>query len=117
MSKTKSYHRPLERHRKAVKAAPIAQQMGKGKAKARAAQAEAIKLSMSRSKKTNKLVHDLEGLSVADLQMQLNATRQELFNLRFKHAVAQLENVASIPAAKRRIARILTLIKQKEVGA
>lgn len=117
MSKTKSYFRPLERHRTAVKGKPVAENMGKGKAKARAAQAEAMKLSMQRRKNSNKLVRELEALSVADLQTQLAATRQELFNLRFRHAVAQLENVASIPAARRRIARILTLIKQKEVGA
>ena len=43
--------------------------------------------------------------------------RKELFDLRFKHATGQLQNVAAIPATKRQIARILTLIGQKDLGA
>ncbi|MDL2207355.1 50S ribosomal protein L29 [Desulfovibrio sp. OttesenSCG-928-M14] len=56
-------------------------------------------------------------MDLAQLETQLIDTRKELFNMRFKLATGQLENVAGICAAKRRIARILTLMKQKEVGA
>ena len=55
---------------------------------------------------------ELAGLSREDLQKRLDETRQELFDLRFKHATGQLEKVASIPAAKRDIARILTYMKK-----
>lgn len=117
MSNSKTYIRNLERYRKALKIKSVPITEGKGHSKARANKAEALKVMLARKKKTGKLVGELGSLSVSDLRAQLMATRQELFNLRFKHAVAQLENVAAIPAAKRRIARILTLIKQKEVGA
>ena len=40
--------------------------------------------------------------------------RQELFNLRFQHTTAQLEKTSSIPAARKNIARILTVLKEKE---
>ena len=53
---------------------------------------------------------ELNGLSVEELQTKLTETRQELFNLRLQHATAQLEKTASISAAKKDIARILTAI-------
>ena len=53
---------------------------------------------------------ELRGLSKDELQAKLTDTRQELFNLRLQHATAQLEKTASIPAAKKDIARILTAI-------
>lgn len=117
MSKNKTYLRRLERYRKALKVKSVPEAEGNKHARAKAAKVENFKKVLASKKTTSKLVQELEGLSVAQLNEQLEATRQELFNLRFKHAVVQLENVAAIPAAKRRIARILTLIKQKEVGA
>ena len=53
---------------------------------------------------------DLRGLSKDELQTKLTETRQELFNLRLRHATAQLEKTASIPAAKKDIDRILTAL-------
>lgn len=53
---------------------------------------------------------ELKTLSVADLQAKLQEQKQELFNLRFQHATAQLEKTASIPATKKNIARILTAL-------
>ena len=57
---------------------------------------------------------ELRKLSVAELKDKLSETREELFRARFKHATAQLENTASLPGSKRTIARILTVIKEKE---
>lgn len=51
---------------------------------------------------------ELNGLSAEQLSAKLVESRQELFNLRFQHATAQLEKTASIPATKKNIARILT---------
>lgn len=56
---------------------------------------------------------ELRDLSVAELQTKLTETRQELFNLRFQHAVAQLEKTHSIPVARKNIARILTVLAEK----
>ena len=55
---------------------------------------------------------ELRALSAEDLQAKLTEARQELFNLRFQHATAQLEKTASIPAAKKHIARILTVMAE-----
>lgn len=60
---------------------------------------------------------EMRELSVAELNEKLGEFRQELFNLRFQHATAQLENTQRIPEVKKTIARILTVIRDKEVGA
>lgn len=53
---------------------------------------------------------ELKNLGVDELKAKLTEQRQELFNLRFQHATAQLEKTASIPATKKNIARLLTLL-------
>ena len=53
-------------------------------------------------------MQELRGLSAEQLETKLAELRQELFNLRFQHATAQLEKTASIPAVKKNIARVLT---------
>lgn len=57
---------------------------------------------------------ELKQLGVDELRAKLVEQRQELFNLRFQHATAQLEKTSSIPAARKTIARILTILKEKE---
>lgn len=56
---------------------------------------------------------ELRKMSVEELNKSLKEARENLFNLRFKHATAQLEKVSTLPAAKRDIARILTILKEK----
>lgn len=56
---------------------------------------------------------DLRKMSVEELNKTLKETRENFFNLRFKHATAQLENTSSLPAAKRDISKILTILKEK----
>ncbi len=109
--------RRLERHRAKVAVKKIAEAPGKGKAHVREGKAVNLRAALAMKKVTGKKTRELDALGVADLEKKLAEARAELFNLRFKHATAQLESVALIPAAKKRIARILTLIKQKEVGA
>ena len=60
---------------------------------------------------------ELKQLSAQELKDKLAESRQELFNLRFQHATAQLENTARIPAVKREVARILTVLREVEKGA
>ena len=55
---------------------------------------------------------ELAALSQEDLAKRLVDARQDLFDLRFKHATGQLEKTAHIPAAKREVARILTYMKK-----
>lgn len=61
--------------------------------------------------------NEMRDLKVEELQEKLSGYRQELFNLRFQHATAQLENTQRIPEVKKNIARILTVLRTKEVGA
>lgn len=109
--------RRLERYRAKNKGGRISEPMGKGKTEARAGKAISIQAAIALKKTSGKLTCEFDNLGLAELKTKLEETRKELFNLRFKHATRQLDNTASIPAAKRRVARLLTLIKQKEVGA
>jgi len=54
------------------------------------------------------------GLARTELEQQLAGLRGELFNLRFQQATRQLRNAARIRQVKRDIARILTLLREKE---
>lgn len=60
---------------------------------------------------------DIRALDAAALADKLAELRKELFTLRFQHATAQLENTQRIPAVKKVIARILTIKRQRELGA
>ena len=60
---------------------------------------------------------ELRALDAAELANKLGDLRKELFNLRFQHATAQLENTQRIPAVKKDIARILTIQTQRAMGA
>ncbi len=53
-------------------------------------------------------------LDAAGREAKLGELRQELFNLRFQHATAQLENTQRIKAVKQGIARILTMKNDKK---
>lgn len=55
---------------------------------------------------------ELRGLTAEELQQKLSDSREELFNLRFQHATAQLENTSRIPQVKKTIARVLTILKE-----
>jgi large subunit ribosomal protein L29 len=57
---------------------------------------------------------NLRNMSDEELDEKLHETRQELFNLRFQSATGALENSARVRLAKREIARILTVIHERE---
>lgn len=59
---------------------------------------------------------ELRGLSSEELRAKEADLRQELFNLRFQHATRQLENTARIPAAKREMAQVLTVLRERELA-
>jgi large subunit ribosomal protein L29 len=53
---------------------------------------------------------------VAELKKQLEDTHQELFNLRFRLSTKQLVNHREVRRVKRKIARLETLLREKELG-
>ena len=59
---------------------------------------------------------ELRDMTMTELQEQLEKDRQELFNLRFQASTQQLENPRRIRAARKNIARILTILSQREPG-
>ena len=63
--------------------------------------------------KMNKYVEDLKAKSAAELNTELVAAKKELFNLRFQIATNQLDNTARIREVRKNIARIQTVIAQK----
>ena len=56
---------------------------------------------------------ELMKLSVEELNAKLKELKGELFNLRFQHAINQLENPHKITDVKRDIARVMTVLNQK----
>jgi large subunit ribosomal protein L29 len=55
-------------------------------------------------------------LSLEDLNARLKDLKDELFNLKFQHSTGQLENPMRLPQTKKDIARVLTMIRQKELA-
>jgi len=55
-------------------------------------------------------------LSVEELGEKARELSQELFNLRFQKATGQLGNTAAIPKAKRELARVKTIIRERELS-
>lgn len=58
--------------------------------------------------------NEIKDLSVAELNEKLTELKQELFNLRFQHAVNQLDNPMRMKAVKKDIARVKTFIRKQE---
>lgn len=59
-------------------------------------------------------IQSIRDLSTEDLDEALDDARDELFNLRFQMATNQLTNTAHIGEVRRSVARILTVIREKE---
>ena len=66
--------------------------------------------------KSKKFIDDLKTKSVSELNNDLVAAKKELFNLRFQNATNQLSNTSRIKEVRRNIARIQTLISEKEAA-
>ena len=59
---------------------------------------------------------ELRELSADELLVKEEGLREEMFNLRFQHATRQLENTARLPQVKREIARVRTLLRERELA-
>jgi large subunit ribosomal protein L29 len=61
-------------------------------------------------------MEDLRALEADELTARLRTARRELYELRFKHAVGQLENASQIGKVRHDIARIMTVLRQRDFG-
>ena len=59
---------------------------------------------------------ELRQLADEDLVAKLKENKEELFNLRFQSATGQLENHGRLRAVKKEIARIYTVLRERELG-
>jgi large subunit ribosomal protein L29 len=59
---------------------------------------------------------DLQNLTHAELQKQLDAGKEELFNLRFQIVTNQLDNTARIKDVRHQVARVKTAMRQQEIA-
>jgi large subunit ribosomal protein L29 len=69
------------------------------------------------AKKNNQHFGELAGLDNVRLGRELEDTYRQLFTLRLQVATRQLQNVKEIGKVRRKIARIKTLQRQRELGA
>lgn len=60
--------------------------------------------------------HELDELNPVDLEDKLREAKEELFNLRFQAATGQLESHGRLRTVKKDIARIYTVVRERELG-
>ena len=61
-------------------------------------------------------VSEIRTLNNEELLAKLKEAHEELFNLRFRLATRQLGNHREIPKMKKRIARLQTILRERELG-
>ncbi len=64
--------------------------------------------------KNSKILQELKDMTVDQLGDEMLKLKKEQFNLRFQQATGQLENTARMRQVRRTVARIQTLVKQKQ---
>ena len=60
---------------------------------------------------------EIRELTVDELNTKLKELKEELFNLRFRHAIGQLDNPASLNVCKKDIAKVKTILREKELAS
>lgn len=60
--------------------------------------------------------HELDEMNDVDLETRLRESKEELFNLRFQAATGQLESHGRLRTVKKDIARIYTVVRERELG-
>jgi len=61
-------------------------------------------------------VEEIRALSTEELAKQLEAAYRELFDLRFRLAAKQLVNHRELPMVEKKIARLKTIMRERELG-
>jgi len=62
------------------------------------------------------IANEIRNFSTTDLLTRIDELKTELFNLRFQLATGQLENTARIKQVKKDIARMKTIIRERELN-
>ena len=62
-------------------------------------------------------VEDIRAKSNEELAQELTSLKEELFKLRFQHSTNQLDNPSQISSVKKDIARVMTVIRERELTA
>jgi large subunit ribosomal protein L29 len=70
-----------------------------------------------RSKRPNKQLQDLRAMSDEDLTKELGETHRQLFTVRLQLSTRQLTNVSEARKVRRRVARIKTIQRERELEA
>jgi large subunit ribosomal protein L29 len=65
---------------------------------------------------TKLIAHELDELTATDLEAKLREAKEELFNLRFQAATGQLDSHGRLRVVKKDIARIYTVLRERELG-
>ncbi|MCZ0755250.1 50S ribosomal protein L29 [Anoxybacillus sp. J5B_2022] len=60
---------------------------------------------------------EIRDLTTAEIEQKIKSLKEELFNLRFQLATGQLENTARIREVRKAIARMKTVIREREIAA
>jgi large subunit ribosomal protein L29 len=60
--------------------------------------------------------HEIRQLNDQELQKELEDSYKELLNLRFRVATKQLANTAQIRTARKNIARLITVVRERQAG-
>ncbi|ABO65501.1 MULTISPECIES: 50S ribosomal protein L29 [Geobacillus] len=60
---------------------------------------------------------EIRDLTTAEIEQKIKSLKEELFNLRFQLATGQLENTARIRQVRKDIARMKTIIRERELAA
>ena len=60
--------------------------------------------------------NEIRELTTTEIEQKIKSLKEELFNLRFQLATGQLENTARIREVRRSIARMKTIVRQRELG-
>ncbi len=60
--------------------------------------------------------NELRDLTTAEIEQKVKSLKEELFNLRFQLATGQLENTARIREVRKAIARMKTVVREREIS-
>ncbi|WP_027410242.1 50S ribosomal protein L29 [Anoxybacteroides tepidamans] len=60
---------------------------------------------------------EIRDLTTAEIEQKIKSLKEELFNLRFQLATGQLENTARIREVRKSIARMKTIVREREIAA
>ena len=63
--------------------------------------------------KAKTFTEDLRKMTAEELNAKLKELKEELFNLRFQHAINQLDNPQKMVEVKKNIARVMTILSEK----